>query len=382
MNNKNRSRASEWEVRPLNRNRSSCSGWEISDADAREFNDGENSSKMQCDSSEVPSFSVEEKMDDKEFADWVSRKWNLIEFNGTRPVSERKDEWMRFIEQFERIIAVRKLSSFQKLQALRIHAGAILNNIIKLQIDRGVVTDEENYEHVLRDLNIYFDQTCDTMQERSKFRELKMRDDESFVDFSLRCENQLKYCNFGKDQADEELSEILIKKSIPEISKHLRLAALTLQNNVFDIIKLGTHLDNIRREELEKKQQQEELVKPVMAVGMERNYRKTNNFRGRFVPFNRGNQERARNWVPKQHGVDRRRQEICGKCGDSHHPGNCPANYRKCNKCNLFGHYARCCKSTATSGRSEPKDHEAKAVNQVKQEVKRRLKFSSDEEED
>lgn len=379
MNNKNRSSASEWTVRPHNRDRS-CSGWEVSDV--CELQDDGHSSKMQSDSIEMPSYSVEEKMDDKDFADWVSRKWNLVEFNGTRPVSERKEEWLRFIEQFERIIAVRKLSSSQKLQALRIHAGAILNNIIKLQIERGVVTDEENYEHVLRDLNIYFDQTCDAMQERFKFREIKMRNDESFVDFSLRCENQLKYCNFGKEQGDEELSEILIKRSIPEISKHLRLAALTLQNNVFAIIKQGTHLDNIRREEFENKQQQEEFVKPVMAVGMERKYRNPNNSRGRFVPFHRGNQERPRNWIPRQQGVDQRRQEVCGKCADSHRPGNCPARYRKCNKCNRFGHYARCCKSTPTNDRLESKDHEAKAVNQVKDEVKKRWKFSSDEEED
>lgn len=375
--NKNRARISEWTVRPLN----PSSDWEVSDTS--ESKNDEASTEIPSHSCETSNCSVEEKMDDKEFASWVSRKWNLVEFNGTRPVSERKDEWVSFIEQFERIIAVRKLSSSQKLQALRIHAGALLNNIIKLQIERGVITGEEKYELVLRDLGSYFDETCDARQERFKFREMKMRNDESFVDFSLRCETQLKYCHFEKERADEELSEVLIKRSIPEISKHLLRNALTLQNNVFAIIKQGTHLDNIRRDELENKEK-EELTKPIMAVGVERRSQNYNNSRGRFVPFNRsdrGNQERPRNWVPKQRGGMNSKDSECGKCAGFHRLGDCPARYRRCNKCNRYGHYVRCCRSTITNDRMEQKNNEVKAVNQVKTEAKRCLKFSSDEED-
>lgn len=310
-----------WGVRPPNW-KPSC--WEVSEI---ENDTQEGSIEMQSDYGDVH---VEVKMDDKEFANWVSSKWNLSEFNGTVPVSERKDEWLRFVEQFGRIIAVRKLSFSQKLQALKIHAGPNLNDIMKMQIQRGVIAVKDNYEAVLQDLNSYFDQTCDPMQERRKFREIKMRNDESFVDFSLRCEKQLKYCNFGKEQADEELSEILIKRSVPEISKHLKLAALTLQNNVFDIIKQGTHLDNLRREESE--QQQEEMVKPVMAVEVNRKYRNPGNSKSRFLAVNRsnrGNQERPRNWVPQRRVDQPRKPDVCGKCADIPRQGNCPARYRK-----------------------------------------------------
>lgn len=126
--NKNKMCVPGWGVCPPGWNET---GWEVSESH-------EGSDEIQnCDASKVLN-----KMDDKEFANWVSTKWNLTEFDGTKPVAERKDEWLRFIEQFGRIIAVRKLSSSQKLQALKIHAGSNLNDIIKIQIERGVITDE------------------------------------------------------------------------------------------------------------------------------------------------------------------------------------------------------------------------------------------------
>lgn len=365
-----KNRVSGWGVRAPGWN-----NWKISDV---ENNDG-----MEAVDDEFGKMSLNQ-MDENDFAKWVSSKWNLKEFDGSIPVNERKNEWLRFIEQFGRIIAVRKLSSSQKLQALQIQAGPHLNDIIQIQVQRGVVTSEENYENVLSDLHGYFDGTCDSMQERSKFREMKMRSDESFVDYELRCEKQIKYCNFSKEQHDEELAEALIKRSVAEISKHLRLSALTLQTDIFAIIKQGTHLDHIRREESEIQKQQEEVVKPVMAVQRE----KYQNPRpSRFVPYQKGykggEKERPRNWIPKFRGAGNghRKQDVCGKCAEVHQWGNCPASSRKCMKCNRWGHYAKCCRSTVSNDRLERKDNEAKTVNQVKCEDEKRIKCSSDEED-
>lgn len=50
-------------------------------------------------------------------------------------------------------------------------------------------------------------------------------------------------------------------------------------------------------------------------------------------------------------------------------------------KCNRWGHYAKCCRSTVSNDRLERKDNEAKTVNQVKCEDEKRIKCSSDEED-
>lgn len=363
---RNYARAPGWGVRPPNWISEKCSS-DSEDDDGRE------------------KVAVFDKMEEKEFANWVSTKWNLTEFDGTKPVTERKNEWERFIDQFGRIIAVRKMSSIQKLQALKIHAGAYLNDVIKIQMQRGVVTADENYENVLADLSNYFNQTCDSMQERSKFREMRMKADESFVDYELRCEKQIKYCNFSKEQVEEELSEALIKRSVPEISRHLRLSAITLQNDIFAIIKQGSHLDHIRREEAVLQQQQEALIKPVMAVQLRKQHQNFNNSRqSRFVPYNQrshGGNEGPRNWVPKFRSFGSSKQDVCGKCAGVHRWGICPAKERKCMKCNQWGHYARCCKSTTSTDRAGSMDKEVKSVNQVKSEICKRSGGSSDEED-
>lgn len=352
-------RRSGWGVRPLEWNNE-----EDSDRDDGEENLGASISS--------------EAMEEKEFAKWVSTKWNLVEFDGTKPVSERKHEWERFSEQFSRIISVRRLSSSQKLQALEIQAGQYLNEILKIQRKRGLCTVDDSYEKVMNDLSDYFDQTCDVMQERSNFRELKMADAESFVDFELRCEKQIKYCNFSKEQSDEELADALIRRSIPEISKTLRLLAPTFQNDIFAIIKQGTHLDNIRKEENRSRSEEEALVKPVMSV-----QRESYNHKPRFAPYNKrfqNERDKPRNWVPKGRSSGYSKREVCGKCSEYHQIGNCPAKGRRCMKCRSWGHYARCCKATTSRNYEREMHNEVKDINQVKFEQVKRSNSSSDEE--
>lgn len=331
------------------------------------------------------------EMDQKEFAKWVSMKWNLLEFDGTKPVCERKSEWERFIEQFARIVSVRNMSSSQKLQALQIQGGQYLNDIIKIQRNRGMCTVEESYEKVICDLNNYFDQTCDAMQERSKFRGLKMSQEESFVDFELRCEKQIKYCSFSKEQADEELADALIRRSIPEISKHLRLLTPTFDNNIFAIIKQGSHLDHIRKEEAEMKSEVESFVKPVMSLQREpyasqsrnapyyRNSQNNSARQSRNAPYYRNpqnNRGRSMNWTPRSEGFRSSSGGPCGKCSENHQFGNCPAKGKRCMKCGRWGHYAKCCRATVARNHEE----EARSINQVKFENEKHEMKSSDEE--
>lgn len=361
-----------WGVRPPN--------WIFDKDDTSESNDDEKMvvSQESIEDNFQEEFGTQnkngEEMNHQEFAKWVSMKWNLIEFDGTKPLCERKSEWERFIEQFQRIISVRKMSSSQKLKALEIQSGRHLNDIIKIQRNRGLCLDEESYEQVIFELNSYFDQTCDTMEERAKFRELKMSSDESFVDFELRCEKQIQYCNFAKEQRDEELADALIRRSVPKISKHLRLMAPTFYNNIFAIIKQGTHLDHIRKEENEIKAEVDALIKPVMSVQREK-------FAGkpRYVPYpyQRDDGFRQRQGYSTSGRTGTPNPGICGKCSGKHPYGNCPAKGKRCMKCRRWNHFARSCRENI--GRDQFKE-EVQHINQVKFDNENRAEERSDEE--
>lgn len=269
-----------WDVRPP--------GWEPEKKRMNEdFSETAKSSESDnfseaTDSSEIDNFSEEESgMSEKEFSKWVSMKWNLLAFDESKAVTERKQEFDKFIEQFNRIVEVRSLSSKQKLTALKIQAGVYLNDVI----DTMKETQEAQYDDVVKFLRDYFNQGCDTQQQRAKFRDIKMKEDESFLDFYLRLEKQLKYCDYAKQQANEELADALIRRSVLVIARQLRAMMPTLQTDVFAIIKQGTHFDNMRKEDEEGKQSevQREVEKPVMAVRKE-GYSKPQQ---RYTPYHR-----------------------------------------------------------------------------------------------
>lgn len=350
-----------WGVRPI--------GWK-----AEEESDIENEDEVNFES---------KGMNEKDFAKWVSTKWNLVEFDENKPVTERKQEWGRFIEQFSRIVEVRNLSSIQKCQALKIQAGQYLNDIMKTKKN----TLHMDYDAILSYLNSYFNQTCDSRQERCKFRDLKMRSDESFVDFELKCEKQIKYCNFPDEQAEEELAEALIRRSVPEISKHLRLLAPTLQNDLFAIIKQGTHLDNMRKEDEENKETNENFERPVMNLHKERFRGSRNSYlyqrkEQRYNPYQRKFGNERQSGLRGAQRTNFNQKERCEKCGEIHAYNSCPAYNRKCMKCHRWGHYARCCKSSyQKDGNVVTIKEDVRNINQVKFESEKCENINSEEED-
>lgn len=214
---------------------------------------------------------------------------------------------------------------------------------------------------------------------------MKMRKDESFIDFELKCEKQIKYCNFTKEQAEEELAEALIRRSVPEISKQLRLLAPTLQSDLFAIIKQGTHLDHMRKEDEENKDINEsQYVRPVMNLQQERNRSfqsdRFNRRNQRYNPYQRkfSNERQNRSFGERKFNVPKR--DPCAKCAEFHGFNSCPAQNRKCMNCHRWGHYSKCCKSPFP--KQQNTKEEVKHINQVKIESEKFENINSDEEED
>lgn len=67
-------------------------------------------------------------------AEWLSGSWPLTPFDGSLPTHKRKAEWVRFRDQFERIVSCKAaVDSVTKLTGMKIFAGDYLLNIIEIQ---------------------------------------------------------------------------------------------------------------------------------------------------------------------------------------------------------------------------------------------------------
>ncbi|XP_055585203.1 uncharacterized protein LOC129752388 [Uranotaenia lowii] len=301
-------------------------------------------------------------------ADWLAGAWPLKPFDGALAANGRKAEWIRFRDQFERIASCKaRVDSRTKLTGMKIFAGGFLLNIIELQ--EQLVTDAKSdiYDATVSGLNKYFNQTCDHTKERMKFRDMCMSSNETFTDWVLRLEGQVKFCEFRPEQREEELLQALLRRSIPEISRKLYEISDVLGNNLERIIDHGKHLDFIRSEnsepdgkvdstkELDHEFSNDRAVKPVNALHtrhpINRGIRTRNPGYESFGNQlnNRGGNQRFRNqkhfekkWSPLSQNII----QECDDCGKEHRPRSCKAFRAKCFSCGKRGHYAEFCRST------------------------------------
>lgn len=303
---------------------------------------------------------------------WLSVTWPMKAYEGKLPMNERKAEWYRFRDQFERIASGKPdVDPMTKLTALKIQGGDHLLSIIEMQEKSIKEPCSDIFARVKEALNNYFNKMCDPSKERMKFREMEMGADEVFEDWILRLENQAKFCEFTDGQRDEEFLQAISRRSIPEISLELYKVSEIFKRNVEKLITHGQHLDYMRREMREKENKKGcdgELVadgtsetKPINAV---RHFER-NNYRNRGErPWN-GFKERQNNRMSQSY-MSRPRKE-CTKCGIIHGPRNCRAFGKKCHNCDMIGHFAQFCRNPK-SRRSAPKEDEDSKKN-VKNEV-------------
>lgn len=271
---------------------------------------------------------------------WFSSK--LEAFNEKLPPSQRKAEWRRFRDQFQRIIDGRNsVGSEAKLKILKIHAGEYLLNLIEMQEATIVQPVDGIYEVVLSLVNMYFEGTCNRTQERIKFRKMQQKTDECFTDWVLRLESQLKFCDFNEEQRKEELLQVLIGNSVSELAEKLYEASSYFSNDINKLIQHGQHLDIMRIQKAEEASfsvmgsetsHHEIISRPVMWVDKSNGFKERG--RNRYEPYNRASRNHSS-----------RRNQDCDRCGRFHAVNRCPAYRSKCGKCGKIGHWITKCRS-------------------------------------
>ena len=87
-------------------------------------------------------------------AEWLSGSWPLAPFDGTLLPNNRKSEWIRFRDQFDRIVSCKApVGPITKLTGMKIFAGDFLLNIIEMQEKLIDVDSADIYSATVEALN-------------------------------------------------------------------------------------------------------------------------------------------------------------------------------------------------------------------------------------
>ena len=230
---------------------------------------------------------------------------NLPKFDptDTSTVSNRWKKWKRCFEIFLDVNNV--TAPARKRSYLLYYAGSDVQDIffnLRGEAEVNIPAGSDVYAESIRLLDDYFLPLKCLPRERHIFRNLEQAPDESIEKFVLRLREQGNLCDYA-NWLDENIKEQLFEKGN---SDELRAKILTKPNmTLAQTVELGRSLETIAKH-------RKNLVKCEEV-----------------------------NRISSSKGE-------CFRCGHSGHYANddeCPAPDKRCEKCNLVGHFRRCCKT-------------------------------------
>ena len=206
--------------------------------------------------------------------------------------------WRKWIKRLQNLFVAANIKDKKRQRALLLnYAGEEVCEIFETIPDSG-----DDFDKAKEKLDEYFDLKKNIEYEIYTFRQAKQNSGESMNSYHSRLLQLASTCEFA-DTDKEIKSQIILSCS----SQRLRRKALTLQ----------ALLDEARALEVSEKQ----------AVDIESSGSATA--------------------VLPQKSKTPEKKRICFNCGESwpHDSGGSPARNRKCNSCQRYGHYAKCCRN-------------------------------------
>ena len=247
--------------------------------------------------------------------------------------------WRKWIKRLQNLFVAANIKDKQRQRVLLLYyAGEEVCEIFETIPESG-----DDFDKAKEKLNEYFGPKKNIEYEIYTFRQAKQNSGESMNSYHSRLRQLASTCEFA-DTDKEIKSQIILSCSSQRLRcKALKDTTMTLQ----------ALLDEARALEVSEKQ----------AVDIE-----SSGSANAVLPLKSKTPEK---------------KSICFNCGESwpHVSGGCPPRNRKCNSCQRYGHYAKCCRNGRRSsnpvrtpqkgskwqGRTTHKSKPFKTVNQVKQ---------------
>ncbi|KAJ8964455.1 hypothetical protein NQ317_004366, partial [Molorchus minor] len=223
-----------------------------------------------------------------------------------------RGEWEKWLRSLELYLAAEEIDDGVKKRNKLLHLGGTQLQEVAYNIPGAIETyNPEEKNDIFKVLNSTF--------ERHVFRNLKPEDGETINRFLLKVRQQAAKCSFGntaKEATEISMKDKIIDSWAPiELKKKLLEKEHTL-DEIVEICQIHEQIGNQSR---------------VM----------DNATPGSSTSFSSVNKIAVQN---------NKYQNKCIRCGKTGHPSfsqSCPARGSKCNKCQLKGHFAFCCKTPA-----------------------------------
>lgn len=234
--------------------------------------------------------------------------------------------WKEWKRNFQLYLESKDIQSDgRKLAKLLFHAGKEVQKVFeqeKMKVQEESDSDGEvisEYLEALRILDCVFLKQNNEPFQRSIFRRLEQRTDESLAAFLVRLREHAQFCNFGDGNAVEKaLKDQIISTGRSDV---LRREMLKRERPLREVIQLAQSLENVEQ------------------------FEKANKRRAEPMAVNEVSEKQFKPVGPR--GQEQPGKGLCWACNrPGHRKGDagCPAKGKKCMKCARVGHFSIVCR--------------------------------------
>lgn len=256
---------------------------------------------------------------------------------------ESPGEWKDWRARFARYAIISKLST----ETANIQVNTLVYSIgpkaeTVYSSFKWAAAEEKTLASTLDKFEEYFTPQRNVIHERAQFHLRKQKTEETIETYTRALYEQAAKCDFPdahkethiRDQLVVGLSDMTLSEKL-QMTKDLKLEdAMTMARQ-----------HELMQDQIKEQQHQSGSVSEVsrrgnFARGRSRGRSSYGSSYGRS--YGKSSSSTWQAGHSSSHGAQ---QDTCGKCGNSHEAGRCPAKRVKCNRCGVNGHFASVCKS-------------------------------------
>lgn len=263
---------------------------------------------------------------------------------------ERPGDWKEWRARFERYAIINKLSEDSddiQVNTLVYSIGPKAETVYSAF--KWTEGETVTLVNTLKKFEEYFTPQRNVIHERAQFHMRNQKPAETVENYVRALYDQAAKCDFKDDQRDTHIRDrLVVGLSDITLSEKLQLKNdLKLE----DAIVMARQHETLQ-DQLKEQKHQGGAVSEIRSSHSSR--------RGTYRGRSRGHgRSHVQSKPPSQESQG---QGTCGKCGNNHDLGYCPAKKIRCNKCNAMGHFASVCRTDMSKRRGRGRNRHVREV--------------------